>query len=128
MNKLVENIVTFTLRGAYYGAIAFGFLLLSTTGCEKTHTGDTYVIVAEDGSTQVVQLGNDDGNQAAADDVNAGEVAEKRLTPSDAIILHRVYLDGAWSDIWIDRQRGHEYAQVTNEDGSIEYVFVRPLE
>lgn len=113
--------------GWYAGMIAC-LVMMAVMGCEKTHTGDTYVIVAEDGSSQAVQIGNDDGNQAAADDVNAGEVLAKRSTPSSAIILHRVYQDGAWSDIWIDRQRGHEYAQVTNEDGSVEYVFVRSLE
>lgn len=103
-------------------------VMMAVMGCEKTHTGDTYTFIADDQSTQVVQVGNDDENQAAADDIHASDMLTKRSTPSNAIILHRVYLAGAWSDIWIDRQRGHEYAQVTNEDGSVEYVFVGPLE
>ena len=60
----------------------------------------------------------------------AGEASEeKRLTPTAGeVILHRVYSDGAWSDIWIDRQRGHEYAQVIGQGGEVEYIFMGPLD
>lgn len=57
-----------------FGMIAVMSLLAFGAGCEleKTHTGDTYIFNADDGSAQVNQLYNDDGNnaQAALDDTS----------------------------------------------------------
>ncbi len=81
MKELIKS--TCAGIGAFLVAVAIG---LFCVGCEleKTHTGDTYIFTADDKSSQVNQLYNDDGNnaQAANDDTsNTSSNAVSVVTP-----------------------------------------------
>ncbi len=48
--------------------------------------------------------------------------------PPSGTRLHNVYDPVAkeWTDIWIDRKNGHEYAEVKKLDGSRKFIYIKP--